>query len=72
MELMKIPSKNIETILFTIEQVSEVTGISLRRLRYELLNKRISHYKIGRSIRFSKKNIDEFIQRVKDSEKRKK
>jgi excisionase family DNA binding protein len=47
--------------LMTIEQAARQLKMSINRIRYELYLKRIPHLKIGRSIRFSRLQLNIWI-----------
>lgn len=47
--------------ILTIQQASEYLNFSISRLRYEVFQKRIPYYKVGKSIRFRKSELAEWI-----------
>ena len=48
--------------LMEIGEAAEYLRLKISRLRYEVFIKRIPHIKIGRSIRFSKPQLDSWLK----------
>ena len=48
--------------LMEIGEAAEYLRLKVSRLRYEVFIKRIPHIKIGRSIRFSKTQLDSWLK----------
>ena len=48
--------------LLTCKQAAEYLNLPLSRIRYETFLKRIPHVKIGRSVRFIKEALDQWVQ----------
>lgn len=48
--------------LLTMVEAAEFLKLSIGRIRYEVYLKRIPNYKIGRSIRFSKKALNKWLE----------
>lgn len=46
----------------TIEQAATLLNLKPSRLRYEILRKRIPHFKIGRSIRFEEPALITWVE----------
>ncbi len=57
--------------LFTLEEVAELTGLSIvtlrRLLRVKQPAKRLNHHRIGRSIRVSQADLEEYLARCRKS-----
>ena len=51
--------------LLTMVEASVFLNLKDSRLRYEVFRKRIPFYKIGRSIRFSKQDLIEWVMKQK-------
>ena len=65
MQLMEIEGKmdNLdEKGLMTCADVSKYLGLKPSRIRYETFLKRIPHIKIGRSVRYTKIQLDAWIK----------
>lgn len=45
-----------------IEEAAEYLQLTVSRLRYEVFIKRIPHIKLGRSIRFTKDQLDNWLE----------
>ena len=54
----------IETMskLLNISETAQHLGLSVQRLRYEVFLKRIPHIKLGRTVRFSVEQLNEWIK----------
>ena len=50
--------------LLTISEVSRTLGIAERTIQRFMGGKKISYYKMGRSVRFSKAGIEEFLKKT--------
>ena len=55
--------------LLTLLEASERFNLKVSRLRYEVFHKKIPHYKIGRSIRFSETDLISWIMNQKQDSK---
>ena len=51
--------------LYTIDELSELLSIKKSRIRTAIFNKEISYKKIGRLIRFTQNDIENFINKNK-------
>lgn len=56
---------NKENKLLTLIEASELLNLKVSRLRYEVFHKRIPHFKIGRSIRFSENELISWVMSQK-------
>ena len=52
---------SINDKLLNIDDVALMLCLSPSRIRYEVFHRRIPHFKIGRSIRFSEKEIQDWV-----------
>ena len=53
--------------LLTISEAAEFLNLKTSRLRYEVFQKGIPYYKIGRSIRFSEKDLISWVMSKKQT-----
>ena len=58
----------LKSKLLNIHEAAEFTGLKVQRLRYEVFLKRIPHIKLGRSVRFTKEQLDEWIKKLTKKE----
>lgn len=54
--------KNIESKLLTHMEAAAYLGLKPSRIRYETFLKRIPTIKLGRSVRYSKEQLDQWIK----------
>ena len=54
-------SSNNKLPLLTMAEASIFLNLKMSRLRYEIFQKRIPHFKIGRSIRFSEEELTKWV-----------
>lgn len=54
-----------ENKFLTLVEASHFLNLKKSRLRYEIFHKKIPHFKIGRSIRFSEKDLISWIMNQK-------
>lgn len=57
------------TSYLDINNAAEFLNMSVAWLRAQVLNRRIPFYKFGRCVRFSKSELDTYIERRKHSER---
>lgn len=53
----------------TIEEAAQYLNLKLSRMRYEVFNKTVPFFKIGRSIRFSEKDLIAWVLMQKQEPK---
>ena len=58
---MNVDNSRLQQLL-TICEVSILTGLSVQRLRYEVFLKRIPCVRIGRSVRFTREQIEAWVK----------
>jgi excisionase family DNA binding protein len=51
--------------LLTLVEAAEFLNLKVSRLRYEVFNKRVPHFKIGRSIRFDTEDLINWVKEQK-------
>lgn len=51
--------------LLKIDEVAEILGLPVSRIRYEVFLKRIPFIKIGRSVRFDSLDLSEWVNQSK-------
>jgi excisionase family DNA binding protein len=51
------------TRLLNVAEVANLLGIKVSTIRAWVLERKIPYYKIGRSIRFSEQELQEFLQK---------
>jgi excisionase family DNA binding protein len=54
-----------ENKFLTLLEAAQLLNLKTSRLRYEIFHKSIPHFKIGRSIRFSEKDLISWIMSQK-------
>lgn len=50
--------------LLTINEVAKLLGVTTQRIRYEVFQKRIPYIKLGASLRFSRTEIENWIEEL--------
>ena len=58
-----------ENKFLTLLEAAELLNLKVSRLRYEVFNKSVPFFKIGRSIRFSEKDLIAWIMNQKQEAK---
>lgn len=59
------PNENPDAKLLTIEDAAKLMTISTRHLRNLMQAKRVAYIKMGRSLRFSRSDLDAAINRMR-------
>ena len=54
--------ENQEKLLLTCAEAADYVGLKETRLRYEVFLKRIPHIKVGRSIRFTRAQLEVWVE----------
>lgn len=57
-------------LIFDIEDASRFLNLKVSRIRYEIFRKSIPYFKIGRSVRFSKKDLISWVLNQKQESQR--
>ena len=55
--------------MLTIKEASDFLNLKVSRLRYEIFNKTIPHFKIGKSIRFAEKDLISWVMSQRQEQK---
>ncbi len=58
-------TKREDLKLLTLNEAASFLNLKISRLRYEIFKKSIVHFKVGRSIRFSEKDLISWIMSQK-------
>jgi len=63
------PQRNDRLRLFSLEEVSELTGVAVvtlrRAIRERSATKRLQHHRIGRAIRISEADLEDYLARCR-------
>lgn len=62
---------NTETSLLTIKEASDFLNVKISRLRTAILTREIPFLKVGRLVRFDKKDLIKWIDSLKEKTKTK-
>lgn len=56
-------TKNLETDLLTLPEVAELLRVTPRAIYYLVHGRKIPHLKLGRSLRFDRLEIDQWLRK---------